>query len=202
MKTEKDYRSDIAAIRHMMERSSKFLSLSGWAGVMAGLYALGGAWLAYDQFNFNPAEPAYPAILMPMQLIVLAVVILILALGTAVVLSHRKAVKRNERIWNTASRRMLLQMAFPLVAGGLFALILISKDLVGLLTPVTLLFYGLSLVCAGSFTYKEIRFLGIMEILLGLAGACYTAYGLLFWAIGFGLLHILTGVYLHYKYEQ
>lgn len=208
MKTEKDYIQDIAEIRTMMERTSKFLSLSGWAGIMAGIYALAGAWMAYAMFYFNPDQLVYntieeggwPATLA--KPIALALVVLVLALGTAILLSYRKANKRNEKIWNTTSRQMLISMGVPLVVGGLLILIMISKGLIGLVAPFTLIFYGLALYNGSKFTYTEVKVLGLMEIILGLVSSCFIGYGLLFWAIGFGVLHIITGIYLHYKYER
>jgi len=208
MKEEKDYIGDIAAIRTMMERTSKFLSLSGWAGIMAGIYALAGAWVAYKGFYFNPDEIAYPMGTIGgwsaslVQLIGLAVVILVLTLGTAILLSSRKANKRKEKIWNPTSKQMLINMSIPLVTGGLLILILIAKGLMGLVAPLTLVFYGLAMYNASKFTYTEMKVLGLMEIALGLIGLCFIGYGLLCWAIGFGVLHIITGIYLHYKYER
>lgn len=208
MKEEKDYTRDIAEIRSMMERSSKFLSLSGWAGVMAGIYSLAGVFLVYRLFSSDTAEitsicprsdylsPALP------KLIFLALIILILAVGTAVFFSYKKAGKRGEKIWNATSRRLLVHMSVPLVAGGLLILVLIPKGLIGLIAPFTLIFYGLALYNASKFTYEEVRMLGLLEIGLGLAGAYFTDYGLIFWAIGFGLLHIIYGIYLHYRYGQ
>lgn len=208
MKEEQDYIRDIAEIRSMMERSSKFLSLSGWAGVMAGIYALSGAFVADRFFHFNPAETAYssggagelsPALL---KLIFLAMLILILAVGTAILLSYKKAAKRGEKLWNATARRLLTDMAVPLVIGGLLVLILIAKGLIGLLAPCTLIFYGLALFNASRFSYHELKFLGLIQIGLGLLGACLPGCGLVFWAAGFGLLHIIYGMYIHYRYER
>jgi len=208
MKEEKDYIRDIAEIRSMMERTSKFMLLSGWSGVLAGIYALTGAYAAYKVFQFNPLEPAYDGVwsedgssVLP-GLLVLALTVLVLAIGTAVLLSSRKAGKRNEKLWNAVSRRLVGSMAVPLVTGGLLALMLLSKGLAGLVAPVTLIFYGLALYNAGRFTYQEIRVLGLLEIGLGLIGAWFIGYGLLSWAIGFGLLHIVYGIYIHYRYER
>jgi len=205
---EKDYIRDIAEIRSMMERTSKFLSLSGWAGVMAGIYALTGVYLAYQHFHFSPNEIAYPAaepengVTTLPYLVAVALIVLALAVGTAVFLSYKKANKRGEKIWNATSRRMLADMAIPLVAGGLLILILIAKGLIGLVVPITLLFYGLALYNAGKFTYGEVKMLGLIEIGLGLISAYFINYGLLLWSIGFGLLHIIYGIYIHYKYER
>ncbi len=207
MKEEQDYIRDIAEIRSMMERSSKFLSLSGWAGIMAGIYALAGAYIAYKVFNFNP-DAIVPgnlnlgASFSLFNIILLALAVFILAICTAVFVSYREADKRKEKLWNATSKRLLTYMAVPLITGGLLILILISKGMIGLIAPLSLLFYGLALYNAGKFTYEEVRIVGLIQIILGLASSYYVEHGLLFWAIGFGMVHILYGIYMHYRYEK
>lgn len=208
MKEEKDYIQDIAEIRSMMERSSKFLSLSGWAGIMAGIYALSGAYFAYKYLNFNPDAIIYSPVNSGnlssdfSKTIFLAIIILIMALGTAVFLSGRKAGKRGEKLWNSTSKRLLINMAIPLVTGGLLILVLINQGFIGLIAPFTLIFYGLALYNAGKFTYDEVKILGLIQIGLGLLGSWFAEYGLLCWATGFGLVHIIYGIYIHYRYEK
>jgi uncharacterized membrane protein YidH (DUF202 family) len=208
MKGEKEYMRDIAEIRSMMERSSRFLSLSGWAGIMAGVYALVGAYIAYEVFDFNPRQTLYPAINSAAlfsgfsNVMFLAIIVLILAVGTAIFLSAKKAQKRGEKLWNPAAKRVLIHMSVPLMTGGLLVLILIANGLICLIAPVTCLFYGLALYNAGNFTYREVKSLGLIQIVLGLMGAYFVAYGLLFWALGFGGFHIIYGVYMHYRYER
>lgn len=202
MKEEQDHARDIVEIRSMMERSSKFVWLSGWAGIMAGIYALAGVYVARKVFNFNPDEIVYSDISSSLlQVILLAIFIFVLATGTAMFFSYKRASKRGEKLWNATSRRLLINISVPLIAGGLLILILISKGLIGLIAPFTLLFYGLALYNAGKFTYDEVRILGVVEITLGLISSYFVEYGLLFWAIGFGAIHIIYGIYIHYKYE-
>ena len=207
MKKEQDYFRDLAEIRTMMERSSKFMSLSGWAGVLAGIYALTGAYFAYGLLDsYGLKEDTYIAQTNRLEdyfpLIALFILILVLALGTAVFLSHQKARKRGEKAWNTTSRRLLAHMAIPLVAGGLLILILLSKGLIFLAAPLSLIFYGIALYNASKFTFEVLKYLGLNQIMLGLAGACFPGYGLLLWAVGFGAFHIAYGTYMHYKYER
>ena len=204
MNKAKDYANDIAEIRAMMERSSKFLSLSGWAGVTAGIYALAAAYLAYTFIGFNPSQllpPAGEAATLPPQLVSLALGTLLMAIGTAVFLSQRKSSKRGERLWNATSRRLVATMAVPLVTGGLLILVLSANGLVSLAAPFSLIFYGLALYGAGSLTYGAVRILGLLQIVLGLIGTCFVSYGLLCWAVGFGVLHIIYGIYIHFRYE-
>ncbi len=208
MKEEQDYSRDIADIRSMMERSSKFGSLSGWAGIMAGIYALAGAYIAWKVLDFHPYNTLYTSMetgdllsgLLPVFFLALGV--LILAACTAFFFSYKRAQQRGEKLWNATSRRLLVNMAVPFVTGGLLILILISKGLIGLIAPFTLLFYGLALYNGSKFTYEEVRILGVIQIILGLISAVFVEYGLLIWAVGFGIIHIIYGIYIHYKYER
>jgi len=199
---EKDYIKDLAEIRQMMERSSKFISLSGWAGILAGIYALVAAYIAFTLFNFKPGEESNITPSDMLNVILLALTLLILALTTAVFLSYKSASKRSEPIWNATSRRLLLNMAVPLVTGGIFLLIMISQTHFSMLSSVSLIFYGLALYNAGNFTYKEVKILGVIQIVLGLISACFISWALLIWAAGFGLMHIVYGIYIQVKYKR
>ena len=207
MKTEQEYIKDLSEIRLMMERSTKFLSLTGLSGILAGIYALVGAYLAYRLF-YNTEDIIYntlPAQTSPggvLNLVFLAVIILVLAIGTAIYLSSKKATKNNELLWNPVSRRMVINMAIPLVTGGIFILIMISKGVLELVAPLTLIFYGLALINASKFTFKDLKYLGMIHILLGLISSYFIGLGLFLWAIGFGLMHIIYGIYMHLKYEK
>jgi uncharacterized membrane protein len=208
MKEQQEYIRDIAEMRSMMERSSKYMSLSGLAFLMAGVYAVVGAFVAYKGFGFNPGAltasttdyDGLPAGVS--RSIYLAIGILILAVGTAIYLSAKKAGKRGEKFWNPSAKRLLVSMAVPLFAGGLLILIMIAKGLIGLIAPFTLIFYGLALYNAAKFTFEEVKMLGLIQIILGLVSAYFIGYGLLFWALGFGVVHIIYGIYMHYRYER
>lgn len=201
MKEEKEYIKDIGEIRSMMERSSKFLSLSGWAGIMAGIYALAGVYVANFYFGFNP-ENIIEAGGVGLNIVLLATVVLVLAIVTAILLSYKKADKRSEKLWNPTTRRLVINMAVPLIAGGVVILILAAKDLTGIIAPFTMIFYGLALFNVSGITIKEIKGLGITQIILGLAGLYFVEYGLLLWALGFGVAHIVYGIVMYLKYER
>jgi len=132
----------------------------------------------------------------------LGITILVFALGTAVFLSYKSAGKRNEKLWNPTSKQLLVNMMVPLVVGGLLIIFLISRGLIGFVAPFSLLFYGLALFSAGSYTYKEVKILGLIQISLGLISSWFVDYGLLCWALGFGAVHIIYGIYMNYKYER
>ncbi len=201
MNKEQDHINNIAEIRSMMERSSKFLSLSGLAGVMAGIYALAGAYFAYSAFGFSPDQIHYSVPELN-SIILIAVSVLVLAIGTAVILSARNAKGKEEKAWNTTSRRLLVNVSVPLFTGGILILMLLSNGLTGLAAPFTLIFYGLTLYNAGSFTFNDVKSLGLIQIVLGLLGAYFIEYSLVCWALGFGVAHIVYGLYIHFRYER
>jgi len=203
MKEKQDYIKDIEEIRSMMERSSRFLSLSGLSGVMAGIYALAGSYIAYSVFNFNPDEVVfYSAQSDLIKVFFLAIVILILALSTAVFLSYKSALNKGEKVWNVTSKQLVTSMLVPLLAGGILIIVLISKSLIGLVAPMTLVFYGLAVYSASRYTIDELKFLGLVQIVLGLFSSYFVEYGLLVWGFGFGIVHIVYGMYMYFRYEK
>lgn len=191
-----------------MERSSKFLSLSGWAGIMVGIYSLIASYFVYKVFNFQPDEIQADSInsgAIPtdfLNVFLTAVLLLFVSIITALFLSRKKASAKGEKAWNATSRRLLINMAVPLACGGILVLALISKGLIGMLAPLTLIFYGLALYNASKFTFEDLKILGIIQLILGLTAAFFIQYGLLLWALGFGVAHIVYGIYMHLRYER
>lgn len=207
MKNTEGYENDLAAIRATMERSAKFMSLSGLSGILAGVYALIGA--AYAYYVIYYPEPPFGFRLylgtessIVIKLIVTAAVVLLLSLATAFILSQQKARKLNVSIWNKPSKLLFTNMAIPLATGGIFTAIMVSHGYYIIFSSSTLIFYGLALISASQFTFKEIRYLGVSEIVLGLCSAMLPGFGLVFWAIGFGLLHLIYGGIMHYRYDR
>lgn len=203
MEKEK-YLQDLKEIRVMMERSSKFISLSGLSGVSAGIIALAGALFAYKFLYTDQNYLGYRMVSLTtqtiVQLILLGLVLLILAVGSAIFFTNLKAKKRNLRLWDNKTKAMVVSFLVPLGTGGVLCLIFLLRGYIGIVAPLTLIFYGLGLVSASTYTYKELRSLGVLEIVLGLVATVFVGYGILFWAIGFGVLHILYGLYMHFKY--
>jgi hypothetical protein len=201
----------LTEIRNMMERSSRFISLSGLSGVAAGIFALIGSGIAFFYLDFdhdhlnsvsNLTETIYPGFNDSLKFIILdALIVLFLAVASAIFFTSMKARKKGLKVWDVTARRMVINLTIPLASGGIFCLILLYHHLVFLLAPATLLFYGLALLNAGKYTYHEIRVLGISEIILGLMASWLIRYGLLFWAIGFGVMHIFYGLMMYFRYE-
>lgn len=206
MKT-KDYLKDIQDIKTMMNQSSRFISLSGLSGVLAGIYSLVGAWFAYKTIYFDTSTMGnYKNLIISQEavyrLLGIASTVLILSILTGIILSIRKANKSNEKVWNPTSKRLVINFAIPLATGGFFILFLIEKEMLGLVAPLTLIFYGLACVNASKYTLGDVRYLGVTMILLGLLSTWFLGYGLLFWALGFGVCHILYGSIMYFKHDR
>ncbi len=197
---------DLSHIRSMMERSSRFISLSGLSGVFAGLSALIGGLYAYlllekNKLSYNQDYSIHQNNDFVKELFITAIIVLVAALTFGIFFTIRKSKKYNLPIWTSATKNMLFNLAIPLFVGGVFCLALLHQQQYILIAPATLLFYGLALINAEKYTFSDIKYLGFCEIILGCISLLYVGYGLIFWIIGFGILHILYGLLLFKKYK-
>ena len=213
MENTKQHLESLSEIKNLMERSTKFISLSGLSGVVAGITALIGAVFAYlrlDYYlgsvslNYDTSRTVTIESMnsLTFELVGIALIVLAISLIAGVLLTIRETKKNGQSIWDKNSILLLMNLLIPLGAGGIFSLILIYHNLFVLVAPVTLIFYGLALVNCSKYTISEIRYLGILEIVLGLISAVFVGKGLFFWAIGFGVLHIIYGIVMHFKYNK
>lgn len=203
-------------IRKMMERSSRFISLSGWSGISAGVCALIGAGFAYQVLRANGRYSDYVRSegnayantgmdfrsYMSNTIFIIAVLTFVGAFISAFIFTYIRSRKTNTPIWGTSARRLLVNVAIPMVAGGVFLLKLIEAGNYGLIAPGCLIFYGLALINGSKYTLGEIRYLGYCEVIVGLMSCLFIGWGLYFWAIGFGILHIIYGAVMLNKYER
>lgn len=205
--------SDLAHIRSLMERSTRFISLSGLSGVFAGLVALCGAYLAHGyvrSFTSPDADPiAYSPIrgdedyrTLALTLVLLASAVLAVALIGAFWFTWRRSKQLGRTLWDTSARRLAWNLLIPLAAGGLVCLSFIYHGLPGLVAPATLVFYGLALLNASRYTLDEVRWLALSELALGVIASFWIRAGLLFWAFGFGVLHIVYGTLMWLRHER
>lgn len=204
--------NQLSEIKALMERSSRCLSLSGLSGVAAGLIAvLSGsyAWWYIGQGAFvSPIEVTNCFLALPvnsepfLHIAFVAALTLVLALGAAFFFTLKNSRKKGLKIWDATTRYFLINLFVPLLAGGLFCVALVYHGEIYLLASSTLVFYGLALLNASRYTHQEIRYLGISEISLGLIGMFFIGYGILFWMLGFGVLHIIYGLLMYQKHEK
>jgi hypothetical protein len=196
-------------IKQMMERSSRFISLSGLSGIGAGICALGGAFFT---FRMMVAERVHGADYRQLAfetrtevqqtLLLIGGVTFTAALLVAFAFTYIRSVKTGNAIWGVSARRLMWNTMIPLVVGGIVSIRFIEFGYGGLVAPTCLLFYGLALINGSKYTVSEIRWLGFSELILGIANLWLIGYGLMFWAFGFGVLHIVYGAMMWWKYEK
>ncbi|MDR1200700.1 MAG: hypothetical protein LBL58_03585 [Tannerellaceae bacterium] len=192
---------DIKAIREMMEKSTKFISLSGLSGILAGVTAILGAAFAYFYLLRDPSLTDYSHTQELMILLGDALIVLFISVSFGIYFSWRKARKNKQNLFNKVTLRTLYNLSIPLVAGGIFCLVLLLRGDIRMVIAGTLIFYGIALINVSKYTFDEIHYLGITEIILGIAAAIFVSNGLLFWTIGFGVCHIVYGFVMYRKYD-
>ena len=198
----KDYLKDITEIKNMMSQSSQFISLSGLSGILAGIYALIGAAYVNSLLENDYSEVITLESNTSKLILLTAIIVLVLSITTAYILTKQKAAKNGESVWNSSTKRLLINFSIPLATGGIFAILLLRHGIYGLVAPITLIFYGLACVNASKYTLRDVRYLGITEIIIGLFAVEFSEYGLFFWIIGFGFCHILYGTIMYFKYDR
>jgi len=201
--SNEDYLKDISEIKNLMNKSSRFISLSGLSGILAGVYALIGAAVAYWLVDTYSRGTLY---IFHGNIFWLCMGILALVAGlsiaTGVVLTTRKAKKNGEKIWDNSSKRLLFNFLIPLVVGGIYCLIILNQGRYGQTAGLMLIFYGLALISASKYSIGDIKYLGYTEIILGLIASQFPGYGFWLWIIGFGIMHIIYGTWMHFKYDK
>lgn len=214
--TDQDHHLDtLKDIKQMMERSSRFISLSGLSGIAAGVCALVGGWFAHNEISAYILENnvSYSSdrgkyifsdgyLSLRNGLIEIAVITFIAAFVLAFIFTYIRSKKTNIPIWGATARRVLINVAIPMIAGGIYLLKLIDAEAYGYIAPGCLIFYGLAVLNASKYTLKEVRYLAYGLLLLGIISLWFIGYGLYFWALGFGVLHIVYGALMWWKYER
>lgn len=202
-----DYIQQLNDIKSILEKSTKFKALSGLSGVLAGIYALVGAVIA-NHLVANSTTPLYFDLLHLdlsselLTLVLLAATILILSVSTGLYFSMQHAKRHQVPLWNAAAKKLVVNFSVPMMVGGLFVIAALLKGYLTFIAPICLSFYGLALLSAANFTFAETKYLGYGQLVLGGLALFLSGYGLYFWALGFGLFHILYGVVMYKKYEQ
>lgn len=200
------YIEDLKDIKDIMNRSSRFISLSGLAGISAGIIALIGAYLAHQLVFLNQDYQSFNQIHLAdesrMNLIYIALGTLVLAIGATIVLTNLTAKKHNQNIWDQQTKRLFSNLLIPLISGGIVCTVLLYNGYLGIAIPLSIIFFGLSLVNASKYTLNEVRTLGLVQVLLGLIALFIINHALLIWAIGFGVVLIVYGIIMKWKYKS
>lgn len=209
---EKEVRQTLNDIREMMSKSSRFQSVSGWSIIIVGLYAavasamaaavIGvGDWLPGFENLHRYANLNTPSRIRTAALI--AIGLLALSLLTVFVFAIVKSKRHHLRFaLDKRMMQMLLDFFVPLAAGGLLSMALVMQGHYGLTSSIMLLFYGLALINCSHYTYPVLRYLGYAELLIGVVDCFTMSHALLFWFLGFSVMHILFGIVYVLMFER
>jgi len=199
-------------IKTLMEKSTRFISLSGISGISAGIVALLGTLILYYNYtepflkiptfnkDYSEIDNSYNSFFVFIWID--AILMLFFAIGSAIFFTTRRAKKNKQPIWDHTVKQLLINMFIPLATGGIFCIILFLNHLFYLIPAISIIFYGLALINAGKYTLNEIKYLGLSEIIIGLFASIFWQYGFIFWAFGFGIMHIVYGSIMYFKYER
>lgn len=212
MKQQNEPLETLKEIRTLMERSSRFLSLSGLSGLIAGLAAIAGIAAAYLYLGLGLGDPGYSHLIRTENgetnveaytfLALDLLLVLMISLLGAGLMTIKKARQEGQSVWDASAKRLVYNLSIPLGIGGFYCLTLLYHGHMAWIAPATLIFYGLALINASKYTLDHIRYLGLVQVLIGLVAGFFLDYGLLFWALGFGMVHIVYGIIMYFKYER
>jgi hypothetical protein len=198
---------ELAAIKSMMERSTRFLSLSGLSGILAGIYALAASgiawyWIYFPNSSWSDGTESLSFRDLLNRMLMLTLGTLIAAVGSAYFLSKKNGAGNAQPFWSPASKRFLQSLFLPVALGGFFCFALLHERAFILMPAAMLLFYGIGLIQSAQFTLGEIKNLGFTQLVLGLIAAFFPDFGLLCWALGFGLFHVIYGTLMYIRHER
>ncbi len=172
----------LAYIRQTMESASTFTALSGWGLVAVGVVGMVAAVLAW-----RTGTPEKLGIWVP------AALVGVLCAGVA---NASKARRLEMPLWSGSFRKVAWVMTPVLAAGALLTLAMVNASVRHLLPGTWLALYGAGVTAGGTFSLRAVRWMGLAFIVLGGLAFWAPQQGIVFLAVGFGVLHILFGFYL------
>lgn len=198
--SKEEYLKDISEIKNLMNKSSKFISLSGFSGILAGIYALAGATYFYATSSTILLSDLNEIELQ--KAIVILVIIGILSTLTTIAFTSKRAKKIKENSWDHKTKNLIHSFTTPLVIGVLFVLILFFKNEYDYLISLLLIFYGTALINSSLRTTNHVKPLGYIQVAFGLICAIFSNYSFIFFTFGFGLVHLIYGCVIYAKFDK
>ena len=176
--------ADLRYIRSTLEHSGRFTAVSGWSGVFMGLVALAAAALAATIED-------------PRQRVQLWLLAAGIASAGGAWAMQRKAQRQGIPLFGHLGRRFLLGLAPPLFVGAVMTVALYRAGTFEWIPAVWLLLYGAGVVTGGASSVPAVPITGLGFLALGtLALFAPASWGLMLLALGFGGLHLLSGLWI------
>ena len=172
-------------IRETMERAGSFTAVPGWGGIAMGISAIIAAVLAGKEQD--------PALWLRVWIIEL-IVAMLLASATMTL----KARRARTSLFMGPARRFAMAFAPPVMVGGVLTWALAWREQFELLPAVWLLLYGAGIIAGGMYSVRVVPIMGGLFFMLGLLALFLP--GNLLLALGFGVLHIVFGSIIAWRY--
>lgn len=196
---EQEAKQTLHDIREMMSKSSRFMSLSGFSGIVIGIIAI----LASSFFcYFYQIDPVHSGRILAsmtdkelIQIYAMALVLLISSMSIAFFMAKQRSKIMKSIFWSAASKHLFAHLIVPLAAGFAVCSILFFRQN-DLVLPLSLLIYGLALFSSSQFTVPSIRNFGLVEMMLSVVCLLFPDYSVVVWTLGFGLLHVIYGAFM------
>jgi hypothetical protein len=173
MDAEKAQR-DLRVVRELMQRPVRYSTQSGLAAILAGVIALFGLWADAVIYARYPLRTAFWYNLGIWAGVLAAAVAVVLAL------TRLREKRRGMPPWSPVKKRILLTILPPfLVAVGLTAAIMwrwyhgIGPNEWGMIPVLWMCLYGLACWQVGEFSVTEMRLLGVVFLVSGVACAFF-----------------------------
>ncbi|MEW6510686.1 MAG: hypothetical protein AB1428_06960 [Bacteroidota bacterium] len=183
-------------LRSATAQPTRLLTLTGLPGILAGLIGTGGAAGAHAVVTSEGGEASKIGFIA-----LIGAGAALLTIGCSAFHSARRLSHWGKTAWSAADREVVREMATPLLAGLMFTAVLVMHRMFMAIPGSLLVFYGLSLDAAAKATRPEVRWLAWIEIALGMIAFVFTEHALTYWAVGFGISHILYGGLMYFKDE-
>src|SRR6185295_6524821 len=114
MENHEKHFEDLHEIRSLMERSARFISLSGLSGVCAGCFALIGSWIASQRFDISGLRSAGNYHNARENLLFLGLVasgVLFCSLAAGIFFTTRNAKNKGQKIFDRTTWFLLVNLA-------------------------------------------------------------------------------------------
>lgn len=171
-------------IRGIMESAATFTAVSGWGQVAIGLTAMGAAAVASRQT-------------LPWAWVATWLAEAGIAMGISIASMTIKAHLANQPLLTGPVRKLILSFAPAMCVGVVLTALFVDRGMFSLLPSMWLMLYGAAVVSAGTYSVRSVPVMGAAFMFAGLVALFMppAARSMVMFS-GFGLLHILFGLWI------
>lgn len=210
---EQEIKETLTDIREMMERSQKVMFLNGTSGIIVAVWALLGA-IFTSEFLYGSLWPIWGSTVFPLREMTfdifsftaffLAVTFIASCITVWIMSKHRAKRKGIEFKLDPGAKQLFRTFFTVMIIGGLFCLSCFANGHWELIFGYMLTFYGLALVVISPMAFRKsiTQYFGYLQIAVGMAALEFPQYGMMFWTIGFCVLHLIWGIWFHFVFER